>query len=185
MTAQNAVMVVALALPVALLLTLLALARQSQKNTFRSRSADAATLVLRREPPLPETASTQPEASSMATLTRRLKDAEAAGELISLAPLYLELARAYLAAGREDDALSALRSAAGLAALHGPKAVHAEARVELAEAAYHAGDLTSACEHWQLARAAYQDDGQSGGAARIGKRMHENGCPTDWVLTDF
>jgi len=57
--------------------------------------------------------------------------------------------------------------------------------LELAEAAYLAGDLTTACEQWQLARTAYLEDGQMERHASIEKRMRANGCPTDWVLTDF
>ena len=47
------------------------------------------------------------------------------------------------------------------------------------------GDLTSACEQWQIARTAYLESGDTDQHARIEKRMRDNGCPTDWVLTDF
>jgi hypothetical protein len=57
--------------------------------------------------------------------------------------------------------------------------------MQLAEAAYISGDLTSACEHWHLARGAYLASGQIEEHARVEKRMRDNGCPTDWVLTDF
>jgi hypothetical protein len=81
--------------------------------------------------------------------------------------------------------MTALRSAAGYASLHGPLGCHAAARLQLAEAAYSAGDLTSACEQWQMARGAFLEDGQMDEHARIDRRMRDNGCPTDWVLTDF
>lgn len=125
------------------------------------------------------------EPPGVTTLLSRIAQAETLSVPSSLAPLHLALARAHMAAGRDAEALVALRSAAGLAALHGPRPVHAEARIELADAAYRTGDLISACEHWQLARTAYQDEGQADNAIRIEKRMRENGCPTDWVLTDF
>jgi hypothetical protein len=101
------------------------------------------------------------------------------------APLYLEIAKVHRSQGDELACLSALRAAAGLAAQHGPHSAHAEARLELAEAAYTAGDLTGACEQWQIARTALLDDGQKVAHASVDKRMRDNGCPTDWVLTDF
>ena len=103
----------------------------------------------------------------------------------ALAPLYLELAKLQHGAGDDVARLSSLRSAAGLAAQHGPRSIHAEARLELAEVAYRCGDLTSACEHWQMARTALLDDGQREAHARVEQRMRDHGCPTDWVLTDF
>ena len=81
--------------------------------------------------------------------------------------------------------MEALRAAAGCGALHGPRSAHAEARLQLGEAAYATGDLASACEQWQLARTAFLADGQKEQHARVEKRMRDNGCPTDWVLTDF
>jgi hypothetical protein len=103
----------------------------------------------------------------------------------TLAPLFLDMARHHKVAGDESSYLAALRSAAGLAAQHGPRAAHAEARLELAEAAFKSGDLIGACEQWQMARDALQDDGQKTAYAVVDKRMRDHGCPTDWVLTDF
>ena len=118
-------------------------------------------------------------------LAQQIASLAALGQKNTLAPLYLQLASAHQLRGNTEGQLSALRAAAGLAAQHGPPSAHAEARVHLAEAAYLAGDLTSACEHWQLARGAFQDDGQKDAHAKIEKRMRDHGCPTDWVLTDF
>jgi hypothetical protein len=118
-------------------------------------------------------------------LNEQIASATALGSKDKLAPLYLQLASVHERSGNAAGALAALRSAAGIAAQHGPKAAHAEARLQLAEAAYLSGDLTSACEHWQLARGAFQDDGQKDAHAKIEKRMRDHGCPTDWVLTDF
>ncbi len=103
----------------------------------------------------------------------------------ALAPHYLELALLHRARGDEPAALAALRLAAGLAAQHGPRTAHAEARLELAEAAFNGGDLTGACEQWQMARTALHEEGDKAAHARVEKRMRDNGCPTDWVLTDF
>jgi tetratricopeptide (TPR) repeat protein len=101
------------------------------------------------------------------------------------AALYLELGRAEMQAGNEVVALEALRSAAGLAARHRVARTHAQARIELAEAALRAGDPTTACEHWQLARTAFLEDGAREDGDKVDRRMRANGCPTDWVLTDF
>ena len=122
---------------------------------------------------------------TVSALEARIKAAEAKGETSILARLYIELGRSRRDAGLDKEALTALRSAAGISAKHGPKSAHAAARMELAEAAYRAGDLTTACEHWQLARAALQDDGQVKASAHVDKLMRDHGCPTDWVLTDF
>lgn len=118
-------------------------------------------------------------------IARRIEVALANGEKAGLAMLYLDLARGHEQLGDEDARMTALRAAAGYGALHGPRAAHAEARLALAEAAYLAGDLTSACEQWQMARTAYREAGLKEEYARVEKRMRDNGCPTDWVLTDF
>lgn len=136
-------------------------------------------------PPLAGEAASADAASALDELEAQLAGAEQAGEPVALAHIYLALGRARIRAGVESQALDALRSCAGLAALHKAGKLHAEARIELAEAAYRAGDLTSACEHWQMARMAFLDDGLKADGDRIDRRMRANGCPTDWVLTDF
>jgi tetratricopeptide (TPR) repeat protein len=200
---EELVHVVVLALPVAVLLLLLALLQRG----LRRRAREAASVSDRSAP------GRQPEqgagiapgatpaasaagesggaallgetAGGLPTLDARIQSALASGALPALAPLYLELARRQAAQGDQSARMAALRSAAGYGALHGPKSAHAEARMELAEAAYGSGDLTSACEQWQLARTAFQEAGQGEAHARVERRMRENGCPTDWVLTDF
>lgn len=119
------------------------------------------------------------------TLAKRIETAIATNDNTALADLYLALARGHEKLGNAEARMSALRSAAGCGALHGPQASHATARLQLAEAAYDAGDLTTACEQWQLARGAFLSDGQLDEHERVEKRMRDNGCPTDWVLTDF
>lgn len=118
-------------------------------------------------------------------LEATLKTATTTEQQTALAPVYLQLARQYFAAGDEDAFLTALRQAAGLASLHGPLLVHAEARLELAAAALRAGDTTGACEQWQMARIAFEQLGEDEAHDRVDKLMRDNGCPTDWVLTDF
>lgn len=123
--------------------------------------------------------------TAIATLKVELKSAMLSQPKTALAPIYLELARQCFAAGDETGYLEALRSAAGVASLHGPLEVHAEVRLELAEAALRAGDTIGACEHWQMARVAFEECGQRDAQDRVDQQMRANGCPTDWVLTDF
>lgn len=148
-------------------------ASSAQAEAFAASAPGAATSV--QEQP----------AVTIAHLEERLTGAEEAGEPAALTMIYLALGRARLSAGQERAGLEALRSAAGLAALHKLARMHAEARLELAENAFNAGDLTTACEHWQMARMAFLDDGARAEGDKIDRRMRANGCPTDWVLTDF
>lgn len=122
-----------------------------------------------------------PVAGRTAALEARLGAAPAA----EIAALYLQIASAHAEQGNDDARMTALRAAAGLAAKNGAKADHAEARLQLGEAAFAAGDLHGACEQWQMARTALLESGQKEAYERIDKRMRDNGCPTDWVLTDF
>ncbi|MGH1351922.1 MAG: hypothetical protein ACRBBN_14115 [Methyloligellaceae bacterium] len=63
--------------------------------------------------------------------------------------------------------------------------VQCEARYYLAKVNKEMGDLTLACEHWQIARELYETTGDKERIAEIEKDMRENGCPTDWVLNGF
>ena len=118
-------------------------------------------------------------------IARRIDAAKAGDNTMALADLYLAQAHAYQKIGDEKARMTALTAAAGYAALHGPEATHANARMQLAEAARGNGDLTSACEHWHMAREAFQASGHAEEHARVEKLMRDNGCPTDWVLTEF
>ncbi len=118
-------------------------------------------------------------------IERQIAGAEAGGAHHTMAAMYLVLAARRRALGLEKEAQAALRSAAGVGAQYGPGHVHAAARIALAEAAFDHEDLTAACEQWQMARAAFQRDGKNAEADDVDKRMRANGCPTDWVLTDF
>lgn len=121
----------------------------------------------------------------IAAIERQIADAEAGGWHHTMAAMYLLLAEQRRTLGLEKEAQSALRSAAGIGSQHGPGHVHAAARIALAEAAFDHGDLTAACEQWQIARMAFLSDGKTAEADDVDKRMRANGCPTDWVLTDF
>lgn len=134
--------------------------------------------------PQPQQQGATPEMTA-AELELHVQRVEASGETAVLAGLYLVLARKLGEAGHTNRSLEALRSAAGLGAKYGPKSIHGAARLELADIAFRAGDLTLACEHWQLARMAFQEAGEREAHEHVDKRMRDHGCPTDWVLTDF
>lgn len=97
------------------------------------------------------------------------------------------LARAHehLAAGAHEEAATQLRACARLASKLKDVAVEAVARLELGDLAQSHGDMTTACEHWQLARSLYTELKRADEATRAAKRMEKAGCPTDWVLTKF
>ncbi len=61
----------------------------------------------------------------------------------------------------------------------------AEVRLSLAELEAAVGDLTSACEHWQLARDVFADAGARDRENAVDARMRDLQCPTDWILTEF
>jgi hypothetical protein len=150
----------------------------------RKKSQSGGSSYLTSAPVEPDV-SPQDLAGEITETSKRIEAATADSDNGALAALYLDLARAHGLTGDEASRLSALRSAATYGSQYGPHAAHAEARLELAESAFRAGDLTSACEQWQMARMAFLKDGQSERHASIEKRMRENGCPTDWVLTGF
>lgn len=115
----------------------------------------------------------------------RIGKAEAAGDHAALAGLYLALARTEIAEGRSEHASEHLRASVRAAAKARDAAAQAEARLELAELARAAGDLTTACEHWQIARALFYDLHQQASLSKTEALMQQHGCPTDWVLNDF
>lgn len=189
---QDLLVGMALAVPVTILMTLVALL--AYRRIQRRRAMH--TLMGGNEPAADtegdvvenmETSSLSraDQANMRSVLQRRIESAQARDDKAAAASHHLELARIEAALGNEPAQLASLRAAAGLASLHGAHAVHAAARIGLAEIAARSGDLTTACEHWQLARVALADDGNTERAAKIDKLMRENGCPTDWVLTDF
>ena len=126
-----------------------------------------------------------PKAAKPAELAERIKNAEQKSADAALAPLYLELARLQAATGADREAADTLRKCIRLAAKLGQKETHAGARLELGDLAHAEGDLTTACEHWQIARGLYHDLKSDAALAAAEKRMRGNGCPTDWVLNDF
>lgn len=187
-TFQTLIEVIVFAIPVALVLTLVFLWWSSRR--YRRGALPPST----DKAGVPFHAVSQPSSDQVPApavfetpeaITAKIESADASGEKTKLATLYLELAAAYARDGNLDARMAALRSAAGCGALHGPHAAHAAARLALGEAAHEAGDLIGACEQWQMARTAYLEGGHAKQHEQVEKRMRDNGCPTDWVLTDF
>lgn len=97
----------------------------------------------------------------------------------------LERARDRISAGAIDDAALQLRLCVRLAAKQKQPDVEANARLELGDLARISGDLTTACEHWQMARSLFTGLRRHADQAAAEKRMENAGCPTDWVLNQF
>ena len=97
------------------------------------------------------------------------------------------LAKAHelLTAGADGEAADQLRACAQLASKLKEVGVEAVARLELGDLARSHGDMTTACEHWQLARSLYAELKRPDDVTAAVKRMEKAGCPTDWVLTKF
>ena len=118
-------------------------------------------------------------------LNAQIRDAEASGQLEQLPGLFLSLAEWHMAQGENAVAAELLRKSVRSAAGEDLKETHAKGRVVLGDIAHADGDLATACEHWQIARTLYRELGIAGEHDEVDERMQRNGCPTDWVLTDF
>jgi hypothetical protein len=157
----------------ALLLTLIALAlRARRRRRFAIPAADVAAVA-------------KPRAIDGAALLAAVGEAEAAGQTQRLPGLYLSLAEWRTDLGEADAAEDLLRKSIRAAATTGLKETHAKARVALGDIAQAKGDPVTACEHWQIARGLFHELKQKSAYDAVDARMQRNGCPTDWVLTDF
>ncbi len=115
-----------------------------------------------------------------------LREAEQRFDDAAVARLSLQLARDMRAAGTSGEAVkSHLRRSIILASRLNDDETHAAGRLELGDIMAEEGDLTTACEHWQIARQIYWDQKASEKQADVDQRMIANHCPTDWVLNDF
>jgi hypothetical protein len=156
-----------------LLVTLLALAL---RNRRRARLAIPAADI-------PRVANER--AIDGAALLAAVGEAEAAGQMQRLPGLYLSLAQWQHDLGETGAAEDLLRKSIRAAGTAGLKETHAKARVALGDIAQAKGDPVTACEHWQIARGLFYELKQRGEHDAVDARMQRNGCPTDWVLTDF
>lgn len=125
------------------------------------------------------------ENSENRRLEAALADAEQRFDDAAVARLSLELACALLSSGTQSrDVQTLLRRSIILSTRLKDDETHARARLELGDVMATDGDMTTACEHWQIARQIYWD-GDKDKVADVDQRMVSNGCPTDWVLNDF
>jgi hypothetical protein len=113
---------------------------------------------------------------------RPLREVE---ETVLSAQSLLGRAEEFLAAGNADEAATQLRLCIRLSSKLKDARTEARARLELGDLARASGDLTTACEHWQLARALFADVRQPTESTAAELRMERAGCPTDWVLNQF
>lgn len=125
------------------------------------------------------------KARSPETLTKDIERAERSGEQAKLPSLFIALASHKLAGGDVVEASDLLRNSIRLSVSLGRHEEHARARLELGDIARTAGDLTTACEHWQIARRLFHQLAHAEQLAAAESRMSDHGCPTDWVLNDF
>ena len=123
--------------------------------------------------------------ASPAAWLARIRLAEERNDTAALPALYLALAQNEIARGDIDSGADHLRSCIRTAAKARNAGAEAEARIELADLARAAGDLTTACEHWQIARGLFLKLERRKDLAGTEDMMQRHGCPTDWVLTDF
>lgn len=134
---------------------------------------------------LPETLK-EPASNAIAARKTELLQAEQRFDDAAVARLSLELARDLLVGNASDAVVkSHLRRAIILASRLKDDDTHAAARLELGDIMANEQDLTSACEHWQIARQIFWDHGAKAQQAEVDQRMMANHCPTDWVLNDF
>lgn len=130
-------------------------------------------------------ATTAAKAMPLDDLLAAIASAEQSGDEKRLAGLYVALARHHMSTGRTDEAAGVLRQSIRIASRLGLGAEHAAARLELGDIARASGDLTTACEHWQIARGLYFELENADALEAAEARMQRTGCPTDWVLNDF
>jgi hypothetical protein len=97
----------------------------------------------------------------------------------------LARAQTQLANGANDEAAAQLRLCVRLAAKLKQPAVEATARLELGDLARASGDLTTACEHWQMARTLFTTLKRETDRLAAEQRMERARCPSDWVLNAF
>lgn len=125
------------------------------------------------------------DGSPTEALEAALAQAEQRFDDPAVARLSLDLARALIGTGATGEAVKThLRRSIIIASRLKDHETHALARLELGDQMAEEGDMTTACEHWQIARQIYWD-AQSDRIGPVDDRMRANGCPTDWVLNDF
>jgi hypothetical protein len=120
-----------------------------------------------------------------AALILAVEAAKAERDDVALSRDSVLLAKLLIARSARSEAAALLQSAALVARRAKLPVVHAQARIELADLARSDGDMTSACEHWQMAKLMFHETGRRADQDRMADLMRQNRCPTDWVLTNF
>ncbi|WP_072392160.1 hypothetical protein [Hyphomicrobium sp. CS1GBMeth3] len=155
-----------------------------ETQVFRAIPTDTPPSVAEPAPVLPKPG--RPDAPEpVIDWASRIAAAETAADHAALGELYLASARAEIAKGSAEQAAEHLRASLRAATKSKNLPVQAEARLELAELARLAGDLTTACEHWQIARGLFHKLSDAARLDETERQMRTHRCPTDWVLTDF
>lgn len=153
------------------------------QQDLRSAGDDAAVA------PLPSGAEERPPVLSLQeqedNLSAAIEAAKSARDDLQISHNSVALARLLLARSARPQASVLLQSAVMSARRAKLPVVHAEARVELAELALADGDLTSACEHWQMAKLMFHEMGRRPDQERMADLMRTHRCPSDWILTNF
>jgi len=130
-----------------------------------------------------------PPPADPAARTGELADAiaraQASGQKSRLAELHLSLGTHLLGHEQLAAAAAELRKAILAAVPQHQHGTHAAARLALGDIAEREGDLTTACEHWQIARSLFQELSAREPLRDAQQRMRRIDCPTDWVLNDF
>lgn len=153
-------------------------------RTEKVPSAPSAPPVPERKPAAGSAPIAAPSAA-VAEIAAKVARAEQLKDESRLPGLYLALGEAKLAAGSTAEGAEFLRKSIRSAIRSGDVEAHAKARLELGDLARASGDLTTACEHWQIARGLYFEARRSTELEAVESRMQRHGCPTDWVLNDF
>ncbi len=122
---------------------------------------------------------------AVGVVRRRPKPAVVAIDTTVPPEALLAAAHELLTAGRPEQAAVQLRLCVRAAGHLKLPLIEAAARMELGDLASASGDLTTACEHWQMARSLFTQTQRVEHASAIETRMEAAGCPTDWVLTQF
>lgn len=129
-------------------------------------------------------------ASELATtdlpaIEAEIADALAVRDQQALGILYLRHGVLLKRQGEVVVAGDVIRKSVGIAMQRSDARLHALGRLELGDIAAARGDLTTACEHWQLAKKMFLDVRQRRDSDVADGRMVKHGCPSEWVLTEF
>jgi hypothetical protein len=158
---------------------MMAPASDTTEPSAETSGAEEAVFVPVAEPP-----ALSPREREEALLVE-VEAAKAARDDAMLARSCVDLARLLVGRAERRQGATLLQTAALAARRAKLPGVHAEARIELAELALAEGDLTSACEHWQMAKLMFHETGRRADQDRMSDLMRQQRCPTDWVLTNF